>query len=92
MRLTGHYRGDETVLYVRDPPPDLWNRLRLVRDTSGPLTLRHAPGRPAFDSPDTSCVHPLLAYADLVAEGHDRAREAAGELYARFLVDLEQGP
>jgi hypothetical protein len=27
----------------------------------------------------------LLAYADLLAEGHDRANEAAAELYTRFL-------
>lgn len=86
MRLTNYYRGDRTVLYVRDAPPDLWSRLRLVRDASGPISLLHIPGRPAFDSPDPRCVHPLLAYADLLAEGHDRAREAAGELYTRFLA------
>ena len=86
MRLTNYYRGDRTVLYVRAAPPDLWSRLRLVRDASGPISLRNVPGRPAFDSPDPRCVHPLLAYADLLAEGHDRAREAAGELYARFLA------
>jgi hypothetical protein len=89
-RLTGHYRGDRTVLYVRDAPPDLSNRLRLVRDMSGPITLQRGPGRPAFESPHPRCVHPLLAYADLLAEGHDRAREAAAELHNRFLAAVEQ--
>jgi hypothetical protein len=68
----------------------LWSRLRLVRDASGPVSLLHIPGRAAFDSPDSRCVHPLLAYADLLAEGHDRAREAAGELHARFLMSAKE--
>jgi hypothetical protein len=89
QRLTGHYRGDRTVLYVNDAPADLWRRLRLVRDASGPVVLNRAPNLPAFESPHPRCVHPLLAYADLVSEGHDRAIEAAGELHSRFLLDLE---
>jgi len=90
MRLTGHYRGDRTVLYLSDPPSDLWSQLRLVRDASGPVSLLHVPGRAAFESPDLRCVHPLLAYADLLAEGHDRAREAAGELHAQFLTSAKE--
>src|SRR3954451_5359187 len=78
MRLTTYYRGDRTVLYTQKPPADLPTRLRLVRDASGPIMIMRVPGRLAFESPAARCVHPLLAYADLLAEGHERASEAAG--------------
>jgi hypothetical protein len=87
MRLTSYYRGERTVLYTHDAPVDLPQRLRLLRDPAGPVQLMRTPGKLAFESPDARSVHPLLAYADLLAEGHDRAREAAGELYDRFLRD-----
>jgi hypothetical protein len=88
-RLTGHYRGDRTILYLHNAPEDLWTRVRLVRDVSGPIILARAPGALAFESPQARCVHPLLAYADLLAEGHERARDAAGELQSRFLTHLD---
>ena len=49
-----------------------------------------SPGALAFRSPHPETVHPLLVYADLLAEGHDRAREAAAELSARFLTPLTE--
>ncbi len=91
MRLTKHYRGERTVIYVRDAPLDLPSRLKLVRDdTLGPVTLQGAPGRAAFESPNPRTVHPLLAYSDLLGEGHDRAREAAAEIYDKYLVGTVQ--
>jgi hypothetical protein len=91
MRLTKYYRGDRTLIYVRDAPPDLPSRLKLARDdASGPITLQRPPGRAAFESPNPRTVHPLLAYSDLLAEGHDRAREAAAALYDKYLSATEQ--
>jgi hypothetical protein len=89
-RLTGYYRGERTVLYVRNAPSDLSTQLRLVRDASGPVVLARTPGHLALESPDPRCVHPLLVYADLLAEGHDRAHEAAREVHDRFLTAMEQ--
>jgi hypothetical protein len=89
MRLTGYYRGNQTVLYLRNEPSNLQDKLRLVRDARGPILLLRAPGRQAFRSPIPRCVHPLLAYADLLSEGHDRAREAAGELYTQYLAKVD---
>jgi hypothetical protein len=31
-----------------------------------------------------------VAYADLLAEGHDRARDAARELYERFIAEKKR--
>lgn len=91
-RLTGHYRGDRTVVYLEDPPADLASRLRLVPDAVGPVLLVRTPGPLAFRSPDPATVHPLLVYADLLAEAHERAREAAGEVHARFLAPSLEAP
>lgn len=86
QRLTGYYRGDRTVLYVRNPPGDLANRLRFIKDDAGPILLARDPGRLSFESPHPACVHTLVAYADLLAEADDRAREAAGQLYETFIA------
>lgn len=91
MRLTKHYRGDRTVIYLTAASDTLLRKLRLVRDASGPVLLARMPGIPGFDSPHPRCVHPLLAYADLLAEGNDRAAEAAAALHARYLTTEAQG-
>jgi hypothetical protein len=85
-RLMQYYRGEQTLLYLRNPPKDIVSRLRLVADANGSVALLHSPGRPSFVSPESRCVHPLLAYADLLAEGDERANEAAAELYDRFIA------
>jgi len=90
QRLTGYYRGDQTILYVTDAPADLAARLRFAKDDSGPIVLARPPGRLALQSPEARCVHPLVAYADLLAEGHDRAREAAGELFEQLLAETRR--
>ena len=88
-RLTHYYRGDRTVAYVEQPPADLARRLGLVPAADGPVLLVRAPGPLAFRSPHAETVHPLLVYADLLAEGHDRARDAAREIDARYLAPAE---
>lgn len=86
MRLTQYYRGDRTTLYLQDPPHDLANRLRFVPAWNGPIALMRTPTLVAFESPHPQCIHPLLAYADLLGEHDERAREAASELYDRYLA------
>jgi len=90
-RLTHHFRGDRTVLYFREPPPDLQARLRLTRDPRGPIAVFRAPGTVAFESPDPRSVHPLLVYADLLSEDDERAREAAGVVHERLLAKEDRG-
>jgi hypothetical protein len=89
-RFTHHYRGDRTILYTHGAPADLWSKLRLVRDASGPILLARAPGPASFDGPDPRCVHPLLVYADLLAEGHERAREAAAQVRDTYFDNFER--
>ena len=87
-RLTGYYRGTSTLLYVADDRGALPPRLGLVPDPRGPVVLARAPGPMAFTGPREDSVHPLLAYVDLLQEGSERAREAAGVLRDEQLTDL----
>lgn len=89
QRLTGFFRGDDTTIYVADPPADLARQLGLVPDREGPIALLSAPVPGAFVSPVAGTVHPLLVYADLLASGDERAREAAHEVHTRFLAPTE---
>ena len=90
VRLTGYFRGDETVLYVKNVSEGLAKQLQLRPDNQGPVRLYKAPGPHAFESPVRDCVHPLLAYVDLLAEGDERARDGAAEIYRRYLAPLER--
>ncbi len=91
MRLTGYYRGARTVLYLDKDEQSIARELRLIPDSRGPVSILKSPAAPAFDSPHPRCVHPLLVYADLLAEGNDRADDAAAEVHARHLAPLMEG-
>lgn len=86
-RLTGHYRGERTVVHVDRAPHDLARRLRILPDRTGPLHLLRAPGPLAFAGAAPGTAHPLLVYGELIVEGNDRARETAVEIRERFLED-----
>jgi hypothetical protein len=90
-RMTGYFRGDQTVLYVKEAQHGLPKALQLRPDGEGPVRLATTPGPLAFESPVQDCVHPLLAYVDLLAEGDERARDGAAEIYRRYLAPLERG-
>jgi hypothetical protein len=90
QRLTGYYRGDRTLLYLADPPSNPAQQLHLVPDADGDIWLARSPGPLAYSGPNQATVHPLLVYADLIGEGHERARDAAAEVRRRFLPDLER--
>ena len=89
-RMTGYFRGDQTIVYVKEARHGLAKLLQLRPDSAGPVRLAVAPGPLAFESSVHDCVHPLLAYVDLLAEGDERARDGAAEIYRRYLAPLER--
>lgn len=86
-RLTGHFRGDDTVLHLADVPFDLAKRLRALPDPRGRLIVMRAPGPISFHGAMERTVHPLLVYAELLVDGREREREAALEIRERFLSE-----
>lgn len=89
FRLTGHYRGEQTVLHMDDPPADFTRRLQLLPARTGEVAILAVPGPLAYEGAVPRTVHPLLVYAELLAGRDERAREAAAEVRTRFLRYLE---
>ena len=84
-RLTGFYRGRQTVLHLADPSQETIRKLKALPSKEGDLVVLRTPGHIAFDGAAPRTVHPLLVYTELLTEGTERAREAAGMLRERFL-------
>lgn len=87
-RLTGYYRGEDTVLHVAGDPHELLRALKALKARGGPLRVLGAPGTVAFQGAVPRTVHPLLVYTELHAEGHERARDAARQVAETYLEHL----
>ena len=88
QRLTGHYRGELTVVHAIQPPADLHRTLRAIRTEQRPsLVLLKAPGPLLLQGIQPCTAHPPLVYQELLCVGDDRAREAAADLRERYLKD-----
>jgi hypothetical protein len=87
-KLTGFYRGIETVLYVddEDAPSRYPRRLELVPDAEGAVRLMRSPAPLALEGPDRT-AHPLLVYTDLLHESESRAHEAATVFAEKYLKE-----
>ena len=85
MRITKHYRGEETVLHVCEPTNDLPRRLRALPAIDGPLIIQRTPNKTAFEGIEPHTVHPLLVFADLMVNANPRARETAFEIRERYI-------
>jgi len=83
-RLTGYYRGPETIVHLQHPDLDVAKRLRALRADDGPLILLRAPGPVAFEGARPRTVAPLLVYTELLFDGDKRAREAAVEIQHQY--------
>jgi hypothetical protein len=89
FRISHHYRGERTVIHLQEVPGDLHQRLQALVDPTGNLAVLRAPGRIQWAT-GTDCVHPLLAYSEMLTEDNERAREAARILYDSHLSRLEK--
>jgi hypothetical protein len=88
QRLAPYSRGERTLIYLSQPITltTISDALGLCADPLGPITFASSPGPLAFHGPAPDCVHPLLAYADLLQDNHDRAAEAAQTIRALYLT------
>lgn len=88
QRLTGYYRGPDTIVHLQEPSFDVPKRLRDLGADDGPLILMRAPGPIAFEGVHPRTVNPLLVYTELLFTGDKRAREAAEEIRKKFLAHI----
>jgi hypothetical protein len=89
MRLTGYYRGEQTVLHVERVPRELPRQIEALPARDGTLTILRTPGPIGFEGAEPKTVHPLLVYTELLANHTDRAREAAEEVWRRYLENAQ---
>jgi hypothetical protein len=92
QRLTGYYRGDVTTVYLREASASVASRLQLIPDAGGTVVLMRSMGSLVFEAPDPTVVNPLIVYVDLLLEGHSRARDAAGEVFRRYVQNPDSNP
>jgi hypothetical protein len=87
--LTGHYRGDQLVLFV-----DPWSStraaaLRWLPSVDGPITALRMfwPERVerTLEKGGARVAHPLLVYAELLFQGREREVETAKLVYEKYL-------
>jgi len=88
FRLTQHYRGPTTTLHVASPSAGLQRQLSLLPTKDGAIVILGVPGRMGLEGPVPHIAHPLLVYTELLAEGDERALEAAAEIRTRFLKQI----
>ena len=88
-RVDDYYRGQHTVLHLRDWDDDLQRRLRALPADDGPLIIFRTPGAIAYRGLVPQTVHPLLVYSELLASTDPRAHKAAAELRERLLGATE---
>ncbi len=89
-KLTGYLKPEIATVYLADDPKLVARFLaefRLLKDPEGDVELRQTFWR--FDTPHPLLLTPpLLVYADLLATGNDRNREAARMIYDEHLARL----
>src|SRR5205085_2208397 len=84
-RMTGFYRGLETVVHVERMSLHALRQLRAVRAEDGPLTILRTPGTLPYAGTSAHLAHPLLVYSEMLASNDPRMNEAAHELRERFV-------
>jgi hypothetical protein len=91
-RLEHLYRDGRLVVYAQEELPDFEEVIGLARDPGGDLQLLRyfcdAIGQPV-EGREFPLAHPLLVYAELLAEGTERAGEAAEAIGDRLRAENE---
>jgi hypothetical protein len=92
QRLTGYYRGDLTTVYLSEASAAVAAPLRLIPDATGSVVIMRPMASLVFEAPDPAVVNPILVYADLLLENHARARDAADEIFRRYVQNPDSAP
>jgi len=86
--LTRYLKPEVVTIYVRDLPGRLLAANRLRKDEKGNVEVLKAFWTETFDWGEKETVHPLLAYADLIATGDARNLETAKRIYDDEIIGL----
>jgi hypothetical protein len=86
-RLQRFYKGTELILFLDSFSDQIVRKLRLLRDTNGPITLLRGFGTVTYwrELKGITVAHPGLIYSELMRSSDPRAHDAATELKSEFL-------
>jgi hypothetical protein len=90
FRLTGHFRGESTVVHIHSSPGILLAKLRMLSAPQGNVILMDAFGEINWPAGQQT-VHPLLVYSEMLRENSERASEGAHELFEKQLQSYWSG-
>lgn len=87
--LSGHYRGDQLILFIDPWSSRLAAALRWLPSPEGPITVLRMfwpeTVERTLEKGGTRVAHPLLVYAELLFQGRDREVETAKLIYEQYL-------
>lgn len=88
FELQRFYKGPETPIFISGVNRDFLKTVRLLPDQRGPVALLRAFGDLVFwrATGRVPITHPWLIYAELMADPHPRAHEAAEQLRSEYLT------
>lgn len=81
--LTNYLRPEELTLYTTEERTEIIKNYRLIPDINGNVKVYKTFWQTTNQYKNT--VHPLLAYADLIAKGDRRCTETAQKIYDEYL-------
>lgn len=84
--LRRHYRGERTVIHIREGVDDFVRTLPVLRATDGNLIVMSSFGELNWhEEYGGTTVDPLLVYSELLVDDDERAREAAADLFEELI-------
>lgn len=93
FKLSPFYKDDKIVFFADGVDEDFKKYIRPSLDPDGTIThLNFFVNKDylrAHVSGHDPLTHPLITYAELLNDGTDRAKEAAGMFYEKFIKELE---
>ena len=89
LKLTGHLNPQEITIYIdKDNLAAFLIQHKFRKDPAGDVEFFHRFWRPDAVPANRDVVHPLLAYADLMATGNQRNLETARMIYDQHIVQF----
>ena len=86
--LTKNLKPEIITIYTNEQPGKLILRGKLKKDPNGDVEILGTFWRDELTNNDENIVHPILVYADLIANGDKRNIEIANMIYEREITGL----
>ena len=90
-KMTGGYRDNSTTIHVESFYMENFASLRAMPDESGDLVIMRMAGPISMKGAVKNTMHPLLIYTQLITSDDEKARDAAADIYDRYIQRKVEG-